>query len=337
MLCFFGSAADPTSRRVLDEILANRDTFDDANVCFFGVSTDPEDEQLGRVEESLPGVHVFWDFDRAICKRFGALEPTGEQGESALRRFTLVLDERLRVYDLLPLDSHDQHVTKLLATLDRMPPIEEADVSVTPAPVLVVPRIFEPQLCQALIRYHQEHGGEESGFVRDVGGKTIVVHDHKFKRRRDQLVHDKQLREACMVRVHNRLVPEIRKAFQFTATRIERYVVSRYSADSGGYFRAHRDNTTKGTEHRRFAVSLNLNTGDYEGGNLRFPEFGRRTYVAPAGGAVVFSCSLLHEATPITSGNRYAFLPFLYDDASARIRQQNQHLVEYETASAKDD
>ena len=47
--------------------------------------------------------------------------------------------------------------------------------------------------------------------------------------------------------------------------------------------------------HRRFAVSLNLNTGDYEGGCLRFPEFGPHLYVAPAGGAVVFSCSLLHE------------------------------------------
>jgi hypothetical protein len=38
---------------------------------------------------------------------------------------------------------------------------------------------------------------------------------------------------------------------------------------------------------------------------------------------VVFSCSLLHEATPITAGKRYAFLPFLYDDAAAKIRQKN--------------
>jgi predicted 2-oxoglutarate/Fe(II)-dependent dioxygenase YbiX len=43
----------------------------------------------------------------------------------------------------------------------------------------------------------------------------------------------------------------------------------------------------------------------------------------PAGGAVVFSCSLLHEATPVTRGKRYVFLPFLYDDAAARIREDN--------------
>jgi predicted 2-oxoglutarate/Fe(II)-dependent dioxygenase YbiX len=69
-------------------------------------------------------------------------------------------------------------------------------------------------------------------------------------------------------------------------------------------------------------VSLNLNA-EFEGGNLRFPEFGRRTFKPPVGGAIVFSCSLLHEATAITNGKRYAFLPFLYDEEAAKIRQQN--------------
>jgi hypothetical protein len=33
----------------------------------------------------------------------------------------------------------------------------------------------------------------------------------------------------------------------------------------------------------------------------------------------VFSCSLLHEATRVTAGRRYAFLPFFYDQAGADI------------------
>ena len=78
-----------------------------------------------------------------------------------------------------------------------------------------------------------------------------------------------------------------------------------------------------GTAHRRFACTINLNAEDYEGGDLRFPEFGPQTYRAPTGGAVVFSCSLLHEATDVTRGRRYAYLPFLYDDAAAAIRQVN--------------
>lgn len=149
------------------------------------------------------------------------------------------------------------------------------------------------------------------------------MYDYGHKRRSDQDILDEGLRRSCVARIHARLVPEILKAFQFHATRIERYIVACYEAATGGHFRPHRDNTTKGTAHRKFAVSLNLNTGEYEGGNLRFPEFGPQTYTAPAGGAVVFSCSLLHEATPVTRGRRYAFLPFLYDDEAARVRQQN--------------
>ena len=37
----------------------------------------------------------------------------------------------------------------------------------------------------------------------------------------------------------------------------------------------------------------------------------------------MFSCSLLHEAAPVTSGKRYVFLPFLYDEEAARVREEN--------------
>jgi predicted 2-oxoglutarate/Fe(II)-dependent dioxygenase YbiX len=94
-----------------------------------------------------------------------------------------------------------------------------------------------------------------------------------------------------------------------------------YDAAVGGFFKPHRDNDGDG--HRQFAVTLNLNAEEYEGGDLRFPEYGRQTYRAPTGGACIFSCGLMHEATPVTRGKRYAFVPFLYDEASARQRQEN--------------
>jgi predicted 2-oxoglutarate/Fe(II)-dependent dioxygenase YbiX len=103
---------------------------------------------------------------------------------------------------------------------------------------------------------------------------------------------------------------------------MERYIVSCYTAEDAGHFRPHRDNTTSGTAHRRFAVSVNLNS-DFDGGNLSFPEYGPRGYKVPTGGAVVFSCSLLHAVSPVTRGRRYAFLPFLYDEAAARVREAN--------------
>jgi predicted 2-oxoglutarate/Fe(II)-dependent dioxygenase YbiX len=128
----------------------------------------------------------------------------------------------------------------------------------------------------------------------------------------------------CLAR---RLTPEIARVFQFEVTRVERYIVACYDAADGGYFKAHRDNETLGTAHRRFAVSINLNAEEFEGGDLTFPEFGPRTYRPPTGGAVVFSWSLQHEATPVTRGRRYAYLPFLYDDAGAAIRAANRDKV----------
>ncbi len=74
-------------------------------------------------------------------------------------------------------------------------------------------------------------------------------------------------------------------------------------------------------------MTLNLNATEYDGGDLVFPEFGPRPYRAPTGAAVVFSCSLLHEATPVTRGKRYAYLPFLYDEAAARLREVNSRFL----------
>lgn len=325
VLCFLGSAAEPASRQAFAEFAARRDVFDDVNASFFAVSIDPSDESSARLAEAVPGIRLFWDFDRRVSRLYGAAPAEGD----TYQPFTVILDERLRVFALVPLGEQPQnHVAQVLQALATLPPIEPARLARVPAPVLVVPRIFEPELCRALMQYYELHGGEESGFMRSEGEQTVRVFNPAHKQRRDQEIGDERLRQACMFRIHDRLIPEIQRAFQFRATRIERYTVACYDAETGGHFRAHRDNTTKGTAHRRFAVSLVLNAGEFTGGNLRFPEFGRDLYAPPTGGAVVFSCSLLHEATPVTHGKRFVFLPFLYDDAAAQIRQENLRFLE---------
>lgn len=330
VLSFFGSAGEPGSRRVLDDLIKARSIFDDENFCCFGVSIDPADEAQQRVQDIVPGIRFFWDFDRAVSRLFGAAgEPAAAGEPEQFQRFTLVLDERLRVLAKFMFSAPiEQHVPRLLEYLASLPRFEPPRPGGVPAPVLVVPRIFEPEFCDELIRYYDSRGGEESGFMQEVGGKTVYASDPQRKRRKDATIEDETLRTGCMARLRERLVPEIQKAFQYKATRIERYIVACYDADSQGHFLAHRDNTTKGTAHRRFAVSLNLNTGDYDGGLLWFPEFGRQLYQPPRGGAVVFSCSLLHEATPVLRGRRYAFLPFLYDEEAAKIRDENAKYVE---------
>ncbi|MDK4735073.1 2OG-Fe(II) oxygenase [Rhizobium sp. CNPSo 3490] len=155
--------------------------------------------------------------------------------------------------------------------------------------------------------------------MREVDGKTVEVKDHGDKRRKDHDIQEKDIIAETQGRFMRRIVPEMQKLHQFTVIRTERYIVSCYAAEDKAHFRPHRDNTTKGTAHRRFAPSVNLND-DFDGGEVSFPEYGSRSFKAPAGGAVIFSCSLLHAVSTVARGRRYSFL---YDDAVAKIREAN--------------
>ena len=139
--------------------------------------------------------------------------------------------------------------------------------------------------------------------------------DADVKRRRDVALDDVRLYgplRDCLVR---RVMPAILQAFQSRIVRIEAPRIGCYDAATGGWFRCHRDNTTAYTAHRQFALSLNLNAGDeYDGGELRFREFGRQLYRPAAGGGLVFSCSLLHEVMPVTRGRRFGVFTFLHDE-----------------------
>ncbi|HEY3049695.1 MAG TPA: redoxin domain-containing protein [Polaromonas sp.] len=319
VMVFFASATQPEAYEVLQRMQSLRPVFDDERVSFFGVTTDRDDVRLQRVQDSLPGVRYCHDFDGEVSRLYRARLEDGSH-----RAVTYLLDPALRVLTRLDWTGDpESHVARLTALLDDLPAPGSAAAAVPQAPVLVVPRLFDPDLCRKLMAYYDTHGGEDSGFMRDINGETTTIIDHDFKRRGDCMVEDAELQRECITAIRRRLVPEVYKAFQFKATYIERSLVSCYDAQERGHFQAHRDNTTLATSHRRFAVSLFLNSGEYEGGQLRFAEYGNALFSAPTGGAVVFSCSLLHEATPVTRGRRYMFLPFLYDEASRRLRETN--------------
>lgn len=335
VLCFFVSASDPAAAQALQAVEANRDVFDDTNMCFFGVSLDPADEKTGRVRESVPGLRHFWDFDGAMSLAFGVL-PHNVSGSTATRRVWLVLDPTLRVMATFPLRPDGANLGDIFAYLRALPPPALARGVEIQAPILYLPDVFEPEFCRELIAAYETHGGEESGFMREVGGKTVTVNDRSHKVRKDFILEDEKVINATQVRIRRRIVPEILRIHNFEVTRMERYLVGCYTAEDGGHFQPHRDNTTKGTAHRRFALSINLND-DFDGGELSFPEYGPRSFKPPVGGAVVFSCSLMHMVSPVRRGRRYAFLPFLYDEAAAKIRtENNQHLADPNLAYRSD-
>ncbi|WP_020399025.1 2OG-Fe(II) oxygenase [Kordiimonas gwangyangensis] len=322
VLVFFGNADLPGVRDRLKEMSTKVKRWPDDRCVMFGVSNSKADWEDNSVLEAFRPARIFHDENWDIARSYGVLTRDAENGQLRFKPRWYVLDPTLRVYSHGDFTQFD----RFYAEMDRLPaPSQHASATSDPwAPVLMVPRVLSPSFCRALIDYYKAGDAQESGFMRAEGNKTVGMTDPSFKRRMDVNIVDERLKVGLRSSLVTRLVPELKKAFQYEATRIERYIVACYDSQSQGFFKPHRDNTTSGTAHRRFAVTINLNAEDFEGGELRFPEFGMRTYKAPTGGAVVFSCSLLHEAMPVTAGTRYATLPFLYGDADAEVRLQNR-------------
>jgi predicted 2-oxoglutarate/Fe(II)-dependent dioxygenase YbiX len=295
------------------ELCSHSGVFDGNFVnCFLVIPGSPE----GLPE--APGVHVLQDADGGVAKRFGL-------DASQPRLVSFLLDPMLRVFRIVEVPDLALHLDEVVKVVAAQP----RPTCRPGAPVLQIPRVFEPELCIELITLFKRSSQRDTGFMRgdDRTGKSQEIHDFGLKRRRDCVIEDQQLLTTVLDRVGRRLAPEIHKAFQFEVTRVERCIVACYDAAEGGHFRIHRDNTSKATAHRRFAVTINLNVDDYDGGDLAFPEFGTELWRPPTGGAAVFSCSLLHEVRPITRGTRYCFLPFLFDEEGEKIRLDNIKFV----------
>ena len=229
----------------------------------------------------------------------------------------LVADRALRL--VAEIDARPSPSAVARAALQALQTL--AGEALPPAPVLVVPRVLDSDACARLIARFEAGGHAEGAMAsEDADGGAIRRVDTSKKRRRDLALDPAEPLHAEIVEaLSTRLVPEIAKAFQGCVAHLDRILIARYD-DTGGWFRRHRDNSSAHLAYREFAVSLNLNTGGYEGGELLFPEFDDRGYSPPAGGALVFSASLLHEALPVTRGARYVVLSFLHGEAAEQRR-----------------
>jgi peroxiredoxin len=226
---------------------------------------------------------------------------------------------------------HSYHVARIVK---GTPPAEQMDAAsaavraviedyraaqlVPHPPVLVVPDVLSPEDCRRLIQVYETRG---KVFLESGHGDDNMTTDYKMRvpdygrgDRIDHWVVDKDTTSFIDGRLASRLFPEIRRAFQYSVTRRERMRIGCYTGARGGEAHGHRDDSEVIAAHRRFAMSLNLNTTEFEGGELRYPEYGEQLYRPATGAAIVFSCSMLHEALEVRSGRRFVLLAFLYGE-----------------------
>lgn len=298
--------------------------FQKLSVPVIGISTDSVAVHQGFANQYGISFPLLSDLDAKVCTNYGIARKSWVDFREGLTAGygIIVTDTNYRVIKIYEDFDAFTICDRLLADLKDLLSTETPRQILQQAPVLLIPNVFDPEFCQHLIQIWHTQGNGESGFMRQVEGKTVPLIDYSHKIRRDHFLQPGETKDKIKQYLGRRVTPEIWKAFHFNATRIEDFRIVCYDASHGGYFRPHRDNTTSGTAHRVFAMTINLNVGEYEGGYLRFPEFGPHLYRPNTGSAVVFSCSLLHEATDVTAGRRFAMLTFFYGEEEARKRNE---------------
>ncbi|HZR74622.1 2OG-Fe(II) oxygenase [Bradyrhizobium sp.] len=327
-LSFVGPLSDPRAMAEVSELAQLSTSFDEDHLVIGCVFTGAAENVESLAAMTSGSLSFLADQDGAISRMFGA----GEMPR------TVIIDPMLRAIADIAWDNPQGHANMVRTVVQGLPPVDDSAGVPMFAPALLVPRVFSFGICDFLIQFYETQGAVDSGFQFDVDGKTVTLSDWRLKRRSDVPVGVPEVRELIRDHIVRRLVGPIERYFQFKVTRMDRYIVACYDSAVAAHFHRHRDNINAGAQHRRFALSINLNN-DFDGGDLMFPEFGRKTYRPSEGGALVFSCGALHQVTPVTRGKRYAFLAFMYGEEDVTLREANNaklHAGELQYTAGRD-
>ena len=248
------------------------------------------------------------DADRKFVPALLSQSGIGFGQTAGPRTRVIVLDPNQRVsatFDSRPVLSAAESIGALADSVRSDGGASQAIMCAT-APVLVLPRVFEPDFCSQVIRLWHKGDHRDSGVSSRYGNVDVA----SLKRTEDYMVVEPMMQKAISDRLAYRVGPELVKAFAFDREfTFDAHVILSYSVEGNHFFSPHRDNGAPTTADRAFAVSLNLND-DFEGGQLVFPEYSAIKISPPAGAAAVFSCSVLHEALPVTRGRRFVLTTF---------------------------
>ncbi len=316
VLLFLNDASAATAVPVLKAFSASRDKLDQFNATVVAIGS-TSDAVHNRALKRSSGFDwpVAGDSTGAVFASYGL----HKEHDTAIRIVVLTPLRQVRVWFDTP-DDINETVSEIMDLLKNTQVAEEARWAPPHAPILMVPNVFSREECGQLIQSFETGGplmvrpprpGEIAGDYK------IPVYEHDRQDRVDQIIKDKDTLAFLDERIWGRVTPMIKKAFAFEVTRREDLHIARYVGDRGGYQMGHRDNTSAATAYRRFALSMSLNE-DFEGGEIVFKEFSPRGYRPPAGTAMVFSSSLLHEVQETTKGIRYNLISHFFNEDSLK-------------------
>ena len=303
LFLFVPNPADPAQQAMLREVASLDPDKEESGLLALGITRASPSDNLMTIASCGLSAKLLSDKDGTVFKKFGV----------GARPRAVLLDGNARII-AYPLPGAILGTAR--AEIEKH--LTEETLIPAQAPILLIPAVLNLRECQSLIDLW-ERENVETGVATEASGAGGQEIDHAYKNRIDHQISDPETIRFVNNRLATRIVPEIKKAFNYETTRFEHLRIGCYG-DDGGFFTAHRDNTKPATAHRKFALTMCLND-EYEGGYLRFPEFGRQRYRPPTGGAVVFSTSLLHEVLPVVSGRRFALITFFFGEAEYAQRK----------------
>tara|TARA_R110002073_G_scaffold43462_3_gene121011 strand:- start:6027 stop:7163 length:1137 start_codon:yes stop_codon:yes gene_type:complete len=265
------------------------------------------------------GAAICGDANGAIMARFGLLRGRDLEDDGGGQIVLITANGLIHSVTARSEDS----VEETVSTLDALKAAETARANEAwipgHAPILVIPNVLDPEDCAMLIKHYESTDGfrvDKPG-PNDQSEYKFAVQDYNRQDRIDHVLRNPDIVTHLDQRIHERIVPQVQKAFAFQVERREALHIARYNGRREGLQVGHRDNVHPGSQYRRFALSISLNS-DYEGGELVFREYAGRGYRGEPGTAFIFSSSLLHEIEETTSGMRYNLISHLFDNAAAQ-------------------
>ena len=314
LLVFLNDNSDAVAKPLLRALAERQDDFERlaATVVAFSSKSDARQNRELKAAAGFP-----WplpgDATGAIFASYGLHKDNDEAA-----RIVLVTPLRqVRAWFDTPTDI-DSTMGTIMDVLEGSQAAEETRWSAPHAPILMVPNVLTPEECGAVIESFEKGGPfmvrpPRQGEI--AGDYKMPVYEHNRQDRVDQIIRDPQMIQFLDERIWARVTPVVKKAFAFEVTRREDLHIARYVGKREGNTMGHRDNTSAATAYRRFALSMSLND-NYEGGEIVFREYSPRGYRPPAGTAMVFSSSLLHEVEETTSGVRYNLISHFFNEES---------------------
>lgn len=310
ILAFLSNPDSEQTAALLRELAQLEAQFDSANATAIAISASADaarNKELKRAS-AFPW-SVASDPSGALFASYGL-----HKGSDHADRLVMITPHRqIRAWFDLDNDTSSTLGT-IMDVINNAQAAEEMRWSAPHAPILVVPNVLSPEECGNLI---QSVETDTPFMVRKpqpgeiAGNYKIPVYEHNRQDRVDLIIKDHNTLQLLDERIFGRITPMIKKSFAFDVTRREDLHIARYFGPREGITMGHRDNVDPPGAHRRFALSISLND-EYEGGGIAFKEFSPQGYRVPAGSAMVFSSSLLHEVQETTAGVRYNLISHFF-------------------------